>query len=175
MPNTNKLIPHLLAILALPFIVIVVVPLLLLYIFPASMWEHAALPVVIMAWIISLVALGAGLYLLVSTLLLFQRVGKGTLAPWSPPEHMVAQGIYQYMRNPMITGVVFILAGETLFFGSFALLAWTLGFFLGNHLYFLLSEEPKLVQRFGHKYEKYQANVPRWLPRRTPWGNGGGK
>jgi len=30
-------------------------------------------------------------------------------------------------------------------------------------------EEPTLEQTFGAEYGTYRANVPRWLPRPTPW------
>ena len=46
---------------------------------------------------------------------------------------------------------------------------WFLFFFVGNHIYFIRSEEPGLLKRFGDEYAEYFENVPRWLPRRTPW------
>ena len=30
-------------------------------------------------------------------------------------------------------------------------------------------EEPGLQRRFGDDYRRYKANVPRWVPRATPW------
>jgi protein-S-isoprenylcysteine O-methyltransferase Ste14 len=30
-------------------------------------------------------------------------------------------------------------------------------------------EEPGLERRFGGDYRAYKLNVPRWLPRHTPW------
>jgi protein-S-isoprenylcysteine O-methyltransferase Ste14 len=35
-----------------------------------------------------------------------------------------------------------------------------------------LLEEPGLVKRFGEDYLSYKRNVPRWIPRWTPWGAG---
>jgi protein-S-isoprenylcysteine O-methyltransferase Ste14 len=32
-----------------------------------------------------------------------------------------------------------------------------------------LYEEPVLARKFGADYEEYRRNVPRWLPRPTPW------
>ena len=32
-----------------------------------------------------------------------------------------------------------------------------------------LYEEPALTRKFGAAYEEYRRNVPRWLPRLTPW------
>jgi protein-S-isoprenylcysteine O-methyltransferase Ste14 len=69
----------------------------------------------------------------------------------------------------MICGVLSMLIGETVFFGSWSLLIWTLIFGAGNTLYFRLLEEPGLVRRFGEDYLVYRRNVPMWIPRLTPW------
>jgi protein-S-isoprenylcysteine O-methyltransferase Ste14 len=37
--------------------------------------------------------------------------GKGTLAPWSPPQNLVVVGLYRYSRNPMYVCVVLVLLG----------------------------------------------------------------
>jgi protein-S-isoprenylcysteine O-methyltransferase Ste14 len=44
----------------------------------------------------------AGLALFVSTLFLFATEGRGTLAPWDPPKHLVVRGPYRFVRNPMM-------------------------------------------------------------------------
>ena len=49
---------------------------------------------------------------MVATIRLFVTVGKGTLAPWNPTQKLVVQGVYRHVRNPMISGVMFILAGR---------------------------------------------------------------
>ena len=108
----------------------------------------------------------AGLALLSWCVVLFARVGHGTLAPWDPTRNLVAAGPYRYVRNPMITGVAIMLMGEALFWGSALLGIWACIFVLVNHVYFLLSEEPGLEKRFGEDYRVYKANVPRWIPRR---------
>lgn len=110
-----------------------------------------------------------GLALLTSTIKLFISIGKGTLAPWHPTQKLVVKGAYLYTRNPMISGVLFIILGETIAFGSGGNLLWFLGFFVGNSVYFILSEEPGLERRFGREYKEYKENVPRWIPRLTPW------
>ncbi len=111
----------------------------------------------------------AGLVLAVRTCRLFLTVGKGTPAPWDPPQKPVVEGPYRYVRNPMITSVLFLLAAEALFLGSRALGAWLLVFFLANAVYFPLVEEKALERRFGDPYRLYKANVPRWVPRISPW------
>lgn len=111
----------------------------------------------------------AGLLLSGRCVWLFARVGRGTLAPWDPTQRLVVEGPYRYVRNPMISGVVAMLLGEALGAGSLFLLAWALGFWCVNHVYFLVSEEPGLLRRFGADYERYRAHVPRWLPRCSAW------
>jgi protein-S-isoprenylcysteine O-methyltransferase Ste14 len=111
----------------------------------------------------------AGLGMLVWTVSLFIRIGLGTLAPWDPTRRLVLVGPFAYVRNPMITGVFAVISGEAVLFRSWRIATWALAFLVINHLYFLLSEEPGLVKRFGSEYDAYRRNVPRWLPRATPW------
>ena len=110
-----------------------------------------------------------GIFLLAVTIRLFIVIGRGTLAPWKPAQKLVVKGPYRYARNPMISGVSLIVAGEAILFRSYNLLAWLIVFLLINHIYFVLVEEPGLAKRFGGEYEIYKQNVPRWLPRLTPW------
>ena len=44
----------------------------------------------------------------------FFKVGEGTLAPWDPPKKLVLDGLYRYVRNPMISGLSMIILGESM-------------------------------------------------------------
>jgi protein-S-isoprenylcysteine O-methyltransferase Ste14 len=146
---------HLRAIVLLPGMATIVVPALLVR-------DPAFTPVGAVA---GAALIAAGLWLFVGTVRLLARVGEGTLAPWDPTSRLVGLGPYEHVRNPMITGVFLILLGEAALFGSWAVLAWAGVFALANALWIPLVEEPGLVQRFGADYERYSADVPRWLPR----------
>ena len=62
---------------------------------------------------------GAGATLCwVSVSLLTEYGGGGTPAPYDPPKNFVARGVYMRVRNPMMIGVILVLLGEALFFGS---------------------------------------------------------
>jgi protein-S-isoprenylcysteine O-methyltransferase Ste14 len=110
-----------------------------------------------------------GVLLMATSIALLHRVGGGTLAPWNPTGRLVVLGVYQHVRNPMISGVLFILLGEVLVLDSFPLLVWFCTFLAVNLVYIPIVEEPGLERRFGRDYERYEHNVPRWIPRLRPW------
>jgi protein-S-isoprenylcysteine O-methyltransferase Ste14 len=160
---------HLLAILILPFMVVVVIPSWLLRAYAKSdtSWPTGAAHA--LGDVAGLVIFLAGFALFAWCLSLFARIGEGTLAPWDPTRRMVAVGPYRYVRNPMITGVVTMLAGEAAVRGSRVLAMWAATFIVFNYIFFIAFEEPDLARRFGEDYRRYKAAVPRWIPRRTPW------
>ena len=161
---------HIKAILALPFLVLVIIPLILLLVF-RELWVgwNLYFPLSLLPTIVGCTLLAFGLVLMVKTNLLFARRGDGTLAPWNPPKKLVVLGIYRHVRNPMILGVLIILLGEAILFGSLAIFVWFIGFFMGNQFYIIRMEERDLSRRFGEDYIKYTKNVPRWIPRIRPW------
>jgi protein-S-isoprenylcysteine O-methyltransferase Ste14 len=110
-----------------------------------------------------------GISLAAWSVTLLVEFGQGTPAPWEPTHKLVVRGAYRYLRNPMISGTLFIILAEALFFGSWFLLAWMLIFFGFNLFYFPFFEEVELEQRFGNDYTEYKTHVPRWLPRLRPW------
>ena len=119
-----------------------------------------------------LVALGL-VFALVSFRLIM-RIGEGTIMPWDPTKKLVVAGLYRFVRNPMILSVLIILLGEAILFGSDDIYVLAAVFFIVNTLYFRFSEEPGLERRFGEEYLEYKRNVPRWLPRVSPWRPEGG-
>lgn len=161
---------HILSILLLPTVVTVVIPVIILYRTGAANVGWSLPP-----WLNlvppfgGLVLIALGLTLMVKTIALFATVGRGTLAPWAPPERLVVRGIYRHVRNPMISGVLSVLCGEVFLVGSIPLSEWFGTFLLINLIYIPLLEEPGLEERFGQQYRTYKQNVPRWIPRLKPW------
>ena len=161
---------HLTAILVLPFTVTILVPILLLLL---SCWSGIPwlffYPLNLFPTILGCIVIFLGYFILYKTNRAFARIGKGTLAPWAPTQHFVAVGLYQYVRNPMILGVLLVLVGEAILVGSTLIFIWFSLFWAMNHIWLIGWEEPDLEQRFGDKYREYKTHVPRWIPRRTPW------
>ena len=110
-----------------------------------------------------------GLLLSGSAMAMFFRFGEGTPAPWEPPQKLIVQGPYRYVRNPMISGVIALLIAMALILQSWPLGMWAIVFAVGNMVYFPHSEEPALTERFGDDYRLYSQHVRRWWPRVTPW------
>jgi protein-S-isoprenylcysteine O-methyltransferase Ste14 len=159
-----------------PGVVTLVVPAVILYLTGAIDFGWGLPPPT--SWLLPLLGcalIGLGLLIMYKTISLFASVGEGTLAPWDPPRKLVVRGIYRYVRNPMISGVLSILLGEAAIFGSLALLVWFLVFFAFQAIYMPLVEERGLARRFGEDYLVYKRNVPRWIPRLTPWVPGFGE
>jgi protein-S-isoprenylcysteine O-methyltransferase Ste14 len=110
-----------------------------------------------------------GLGLAIWCVLTFAVIGRGTPAPFDPPRRLVVRGPYRFVRNPMYTGAVGALAGAALFFGTWWLAAFAVGFFLVSHVFVVTYEEPALDRVFGSEYQSYCAAVGRWLPRRRAY------
>jgi protein-S-isoprenylcysteine O-methyltransferase Ste14 len=167
----GALLRHLLAIAVFPFTVTVLIP-----------WWLAerdrirltlgATPAQLLAQAIGVLLVCVGLALFAASLRRFATEGEGTLAPWDPPRHLVVRGVYRYVRNPMISGVLIVLVGEALALRSWTHGWWAGAFFLINAIYIPLLEEPLLDAKFGEAYREYCRHVPRLLPRLRPWHSG---
>ncbi len=158
------LIKTLLFTIVVPGAVLIYLPFLLLtsqggslHLDAVSPWMLGAIPFV----------LGALIYLWCAWHFTF--AGKGTPAPIDPPKHLVAQGPYRVVRNPMYVGVITALLGEALLFRSPGLVIYAALVLLAVHLFVVFYEEPHLRRRFGASYQDYCAQVPRWLPRLSLW------
>ena len=167
--NKPSALDHLKAILALPFMVLVVIPFLIQNSSKKNsteLFEKLGLPI---SQLIGAVFLVFGLFLFIQSILLFVKIGNGTLAPWNPTKKLVVKSLYRHVRNPMILGVVLILLAEAFLFKSVNILGWGALFFFISCIYFIFIEEPDLENRFGEEYLEYKRNVPRWLPRFKGW------
>jgi protein-S-isoprenylcysteine O-methyltransferase Ste14 len=159
---------HMLSVAVLPFSVAVLVPLWLARSNNISPAIATTAPQVF-AQIVGVLLLLVGLTLFAASLRKFVTEGEGTLAPWDPPRRLVVLGPYRYVRNPMISGVVFTLFGEALLLISRPHLMWALIFLGASFVWIPLVEEAGLRRRFGDSYAQYCRHVPRLIPRLRPW------
>lgn len=140
----------LVAFLALPGIVAFLVPWILVR--SEARFDVKALPIVV-----------AGTGLLLWCVRDFYVAGRGTLAPWAPPEHLVTGGLYRVSRNPMYLAVLIILAGLAVGFASFTLWVYAACVSIAFHVRVVAHEEPWLARTFGPDWLAYRARVRRWF------------
>jgi len=119
--------------------------------------------------LLSAILIAIGLVPALESVSRFIFVGRGTLIPVVPTDRLVVSGFYRYVRNPMYVGVMLALAGESILFWNMGILIEALLAFIGFNLFIRLHEEPSLIRRHADEYLRYKKNVPRWLPRLTPW------
>ena len=148
------------AIIILPFNVLIIIPVILLYLTSYSFKQPNILQIVFF-----LICFIIGTFFAGWSMLTFKSKGNGTPAPWAPPKNFVISGPYRYVRNPMISGVIFILLSEFFITKSLAIFLWFLLFLFVNLFYIHFAEEPALKKRFGEPYEKYLKEVPCWIPK----------
>jgi protein-S-isoprenylcysteine O-methyltransferase Ste14 len=113
--------------------------------------------------------LALGIIGLLDSFARFALQGVGTPAPIFPTRHLVVTGLYRFVRNPMYVAVVSAILGQGLILGDVAVLEYGAVVWLLFHLFVLIYEEPTLRASFGSEYESFCAEVPRWIPRLTPW------
>jgi protein-S-isoprenylcysteine O-methyltransferase Ste14 len=119
-------------------------------------------------WLGVLLLLFGGV-LLAETFSRFALQGLGTPAPIAPTKTLVVTGSYRFVRNPMYVAVISLILGQGLLFGNVAVLVYGLIVWLTVHFFVLGYEEPTLSGSYGEQYDRYRANVRRWIPRLTPW------
>jgi protein-S-isoprenylcysteine O-methyltransferase Ste14 len=141
-----------------PMIVAGIVPWLL------TRWD--ADPQGLVLRILGVVLLIAGGALVLETTARFALQGRGTPAPWAPPERFVERGSYRFVRSPMYLGVILLVVGQALLLGREILFVWAVAAWLMFTGFLAFYEEPQLRGRFGASYDDYRRRVRRWLPTR---------
>ena len=115
--------------------------------------------------IVSLPLMGVGLFLAGWSVQHFLRA-KGTPVPFNPPPRLVQTGPYAFSRNPMLTGVFFLLFGLGFLLDSVSMIFFFTPLFIGINFWELKSiEEPELEKRLGEAYRVYKRKTPMFIPR----------
>jgi protein-S-isoprenylcysteine O-methyltransferase Ste14 len=114
---------------------------------------------------VSFPALFIGIVLIAWSVFHFLKA-KGTPVPLNPPPVLVADGPYAFVRNPMLSGISFVLFGLGILFQSISLTClFTPLFILVNTLEIKMIEEPELEMRLGQEYLDYKKYTPMFVPK----------
>jgi protein-S-isoprenylcysteine O-methyltransferase Ste14 len=115
--------------------------------------------------IVSLPFGGIGLFLVGWSVQNFLQA-KGTPVPFNPPPQLVQTGPYAHTRNPMLSGVFFLMFCLGFLLGSVSLVfIFTPLFIIINAWELKAIEEPELEKRLGQSYMRYREKTPMFLPR----------
>lgn len=92
----------------------------------------------------------------------FRRNGVA-VCPSAPTHRLITDGIYRLTRNPMYLGIVLMLAGIAIWFGTLPFLLATIGWWIVIRFAFCPYEERKLEDTFGSEYRRYRMRVSRGI------------
>ena len=91
------------------------------------------------------------------------RAAHTTVLPFGGTSQMVTSGVYRWTRNPMYLGMALAYIGFSMLANS----GWCLVLLpVALALVYVLAirrEERYLARKFGESYERYRADVRRWL------------
>ena len=114
-------------------------------------WSYAGAGLVVLGFGIAAAAAGA-----------FARAGTPVI-PFERSTALVTSGLYRFTRNPMYLGMVIVLLGTAVLFGTLSpflpvpIFAWII------QTRFILGEERFLEEIFGEEYLAYKRSVRRWI------------
>lgn len=92
----------------------------------------------------------------------FRKVGT-PVVPFEKSTVLVTSGLYRFTRNPMYLGLVALVIGAGMFFGSIGSLIPIPFFIWIITVRFIREEERFLHDIFGDDYVAYKRSVRRWL------------
>jgi protein-S-isoprenylcysteine O-methyltransferase Ste14 len=126
--------------------------------------------------VVPVVLMGIGGAVMLRCVWEFAWTGRGTPAPWDPPQRLVVKGLYRYVRNPMYLGMAVFLIGEAVLLPAITrpMLILLAALALVVTAFIMGYEEPTLRRLFGEDYEEYCRHVRRWIPRLTPFDKANG-
>lgn len=93
----------------------------------------------------------------------FYVAGRGTLAPWARPQHLVTTGPYRFSRNPMYVCTLTILLGWCVLWDSPGLQIYSVVTLCVLIVRVCFLEEVWVQRHFGPEWQRYRARTPRWL------------
>ncbi len=110
----------------------------------------------------ALLLLAAGVGFAASARGLFARTGQSPV-PWKPSPSLIVMGPYRYTRNPMYLGITLVQLGLGLALDNLWISLFAVPALMVVHVIAVLPEEAYLSQKFGTHYERYLAQVRRYL------------
>jgi protein-S-isoprenylcysteine O-methyltransferase Ste14 len=127
---------------------------------------HVALPALRLelfsSQVLAVCVAAAGFAIMMWAWWLFQKA-ETAICPTKYNSALVTSGIYRVSRHPMYLGMVMMMAGAALWFGTLPYYIVNVLFFLVINQVFCPFEERKLDEIFSEAYFNYRRKVRRWV------------
>jgi protein-S-isoprenylcysteine O-methyltransferase Ste14 len=91
------------------------------------------------------------------------RKAKTTVKPFEESTQLVMEGMYEFFRNPMYLGFVFILIGLAVLLGSVTPYLVVVAYIVLIDRKYITVEERMLAEKFGLDWKIYKLSSRRWL------------
>lgn len=86
-----------------------------------------------------------------------------TIRPFEEASTLIVHGPYKFSRHPMYLGMVIVLVGIVILFGTLLPIIVIPVFIWIVTVNFIREEERMMEQSFGEQYQQYRQRVRRWL------------
>ncbi|PCI49688.1 MAG: hypothetical protein COB49_04645 [Alphaproteobacteria bacterium] len=91
------------------------------------------------------------------------RQHETNILPYKDPDHIVTTGPFKISRNPMYLGMILVLIGVALLYGTALGFIFPLAYFCVANGYYIPYEEDRMTVVFGDEFTAYKVRVRRWL------------
>lgn len=85
------------------------------------------------------------------------------ILPYKDPDRMVKTGPFGFSRNPMYLGMLMVLLGVSVLYGTALSFIFPLAYFCVANGYYIPYEESRMAEAFGDEFLAYKSKVRRWL------------
>src|SRR5690554_6458857 len=145
-------------------------PFSVLYLFPRFCLElenqlNINVPVNEFLKYIGIVFMNLGMIIALWSAILMYKSRKASPSPFSLPKKVIQEGLYAFVRHPMMWALHFVLIGQILVHHSPLILIWFLLWWRFSYVYIARYEEPYLISVLGKEYIDYCKTTPRWIPK----------
>lgn len=91
------------------------------------------------------------------------RQQETNILPYKDPDKIVTSGPFGFSRNPMYLGMLLVLIGLSVLYGTALSFIFPLAYFGIANRYYIPYEEGRMAEVFGDEFTRYKTKVRRWL------------
>ncbi len=91
------------------------------------------------------------------------RQHQTNILPYKDPDRIVKTGPFSFSRNPMYLGMLLVLLGVSIVYGTMLSFIFPLAYFSVANSYYIPYEESRMTEVIGDEFLAYKAQVRRWF------------